>query len=100
MSYDQKKGWESNSQFENQIGNLPLDHKSLERRGQIKSNWGLLYIVENIFLKAIRYCLRIFKNKLILERYERPKFWDNKSSNFGSLTEFGGMSTCLLVVNG
>jgi hypothetical protein len=38
-----------------QIRNLTLDHKSLEKSGQMRSNWNMLYIVENIFSRAIRY---------------------------------------------
>jgi hypothetical protein len=50
----------------------------------MKSNWSVIYVVEKIFLKAIRYFLHIFKNNLICERYECPKFWNNKSPNFGT----------------
>jgi hypothetical protein len=39
-----------------QIKNLTPDHKPLEIRGQMKSNWGILYIVEKIFSRAIRHC--------------------------------------------
>jgi hypothetical protein len=70
----------------NEIGNLTSDHKSLESRGQRSSNCSMLYIFGKIFLKAIRYCYCIFKKKLILEGYERPKFWDNNSSSFGTPT--------------
>jgi len=77
-----------------QSGNLTPDHKSLENRGQTRSNWSVLYIVEKIFSRVIRYCLRTLKKDLILERYERPKFWDNKSPNFGAPTwEFWGKVT-------
>jgi hypothetical protein len=48
-----------------QIGNLIPDHKFLESRGQMKSNWGVLYIVGKIFLRAIRYFLFIFKKDFI-----------------------------------
>jgi hypothetical protein len=47
MNYDQKKGWES------KIENLTANHKSFENKGQIRFDWGVLYIVENIFLRAI-----------------------------------------------
>jgi hypothetical protein len=47
-------------------------------------DWGVLYIVRKIFLRAIRYCPQILKTKLILEIYERPKFWDYKSPSFGT----------------
>ncbi len=61
--------------------------KAFESRGQMESDWGVLYPVENIILKAIRYCPCIFKIDLILEGYECPKFLDNKSFNFGSPKE-------------
>jgi hypothetical protein len=67
-----------------QIGNLISDHKPLESRGQMISDWGVLYIVGNIFLRAIRHCLFILKIVLILKRYKHPKFWDNKGPNFGN----------------
>jgi hypothetical protein len=38
-----------------QIGNLTPDHKSLERRGQMRSDWGMLYTIEKNILRAIRY---------------------------------------------
>jgi hypothetical protein len=69
MNYDQKKGRESNSRFENWIGNLIPDHKSLERKGQMKSDWGLLYTVENIFMRTIRCCPCIVKIKIKIEKY-------------------------------
>jgi hypothetical protein len=50
MSYDKKKGRESN-----QIGNLTPDHKSLKSMHQMRSDWGVLYTVGNNFLRAIRY---------------------------------------------
>jgi hypothetical protein len=78
MSYGQKKGWESNC--------LIPDHKSLERRGQMSSNCGVLYTVEKIFLRAIVYSPCIIKTDLIWEGYEHPKFLDNKSPNFGTPT--------------
>jgi hypothetical protein len=53
MSYDQKKGpWS-------------YDHKSLEIKGQMSFDWGVLYTVGKIFLKVIGYCLHIFKINLI-----------------------------------
>jgi hypothetical protein len=58
MSYDQKKGG-------NQIPNLTLDHKTLKNKGQMKFNWGVLYVVGKIFLKSIRYCCCILKTYLI-----------------------------------
>jgi len=47
MNYDQKKGWET--KFEN----LTANRKSFESKGQIRFDWGVLYIVENIFMRAI-----------------------------------------------
>jgi hypothetical protein len=49
-----------------QIGNLTPDHKSLESRGQMRSNWGVLYIVGKTFLKAIRRCPCMIKKKFDL----------------------------------
>ncbi len=53
----------------NQIENLTPTHKSLESKGQMKSNWGAIYTIENIFSKAIRYFPRIFKIDLNWERF-------------------------------
>jgi hypothetical protein len=55
MSYDIKKKGQS------QIGNLTLHHISLERRGQMKSNWSVLHTIGKIFSRAIRYSLKIPK---------------------------------------
>jgi len=47
----------------------------------------VLLIFGNISnLKAIKYCLHIFKNYLIWERHERLRFWNNKNPTFGTLT--------------
>jgi len=43
----------------NQIGNLTPYHKSLESRGEMKFDWGVLYIVEKVILKDIKYFLCI-----------------------------------------
>jgi len=51
-----------------QIGNLTLNHKSLESSGQMKSNWGVLYTVKNIFLRAISYFTCVFRKKLDLKK--------------------------------
>ncbi len=51
MNYDQKKGQESK-----------FDHKPLESKGQMNSNWGMLYIVGKIFLRAMKYCPQVSKN--------------------------------------
>jgi len=63
--YDQKKGWESNSQFDSR--------KSLESRGQMKSDQGVLYTIGNIFLRAIRYHPHIFKKKIDLRKKWKSK---------------------------
>jgi hypothetical protein len=52
MNYDQKKGHESN-------------WESPESKGQIISYWGMQYTIENIFLRAISYCLVMFQKGLI-----------------------------------
>ncbi len=52
----------------------------------MRSNWGVLYTIGNILLKAIRYCPQILKKKLICEKYECPNFLDKKSPDFGTLT--------------
>jgi hypothetical protein len=67
-----------------QIGNLTSDHKSLKSRDQMSSDWGVLYTVEKIFLRAIKYFPQVFKIILILERYGHPKFWDNKNPKWES----------------
>jgi hypothetical protein len=35
-----------------QIENLTPDHKSLESKGQMRSDWGVLYTVGKIFSRA------------------------------------------------
>jgi hypothetical protein len=67
-----------------QIGNLTFDHNSYQSRGQMRSDWGMLYIVGKKISRAIRYYPCALKIDLIWEKYERPKFWDNKSPSFGS----------------
>jgi len=49
----------------NQIGNLTIDHKSFENKGQMRYDWNVLYNVGNIFSRAIRYCPCTFKANLI-----------------------------------
>jgi len=49
-------------------------------RGEMRSDWNVLYTIGKIFLRAIKYCLR-FKKNLIWQRHECPKFWNNKSPN-------------------
>jgi hypothetical protein len=80
MSYDQKKGWESNWEFDSWL-QTPWKQRSNELQ------FGMLYTVGKIFLRAIRYNPHISKIDLIWKRYERPKFWNNKSPNFGNLGE-------------
>jgi len=46
----------------------------------------MLYTVGKIFLKDIKYCRFIFLKDWIWEKYEHPKFWDNKSPSFGTPT--------------
>jgi len=58
MSYDKKKGG-------SQIGNLIIDHKPLESRGQMSFDWGVLYTVGKIVMKDIKYCPCILKTDLI-----------------------------------
>jgi hypothetical protein len=69
-----------------QIGNLIVDHKSFKNRGQMSSDWGMLYIIKKIFLRAIRYFFCVLKIDLISKRFEHPKFWDNMSPNFRTST--------------
>jgi len=44
-----------------QIENLTPDHKSLERRSEMRFDWVMLYTIGKIFLKAIRYFLLFSK---------------------------------------
>jgi len=50
MSYNKKKG-------KNQI-------PTLKNKGQMKTNWGVLYTIGNNFLRAIKYFLCIQKKKI------------------------------------
>jgi hypothetical protein len=59
-----KRG-ESKEKGRSQIGNMIPNHKPLENKGQMSSNWGMLYIIGNIFLSDIRYWLLIFKTYFI-----------------------------------
>jgi len=45
----------------NQIENSIRDHKSLERREQMRYDWSVLYVVEKIFLKVIKNFPHILK---------------------------------------
>jgi hypothetical protein len=51
-----------------QIGNLTPDHKCLERRGQMKSDSGMLYTVGKIFSRAIRCFPCTFKKIFDLKK--------------------------------
>jgi hypothetical protein len=73
ISYDQKKGRESNWKFDSRR-QIPW------KQGSMRSTWSVLYTVYKIFSSHSH------KN-LIWEKYERPKFWDNKNPNFGSPRE-------------
>jgi hypothetical protein len=46
-------------------------------------NWGVQYIIGNIFLKVIRFFPYMFQKRLVWRKYGCPKFRDNKSPNFG-----------------
>jgi len=72
MSYDQKKGRESNCEFDSQ-SQIPWKQGSNEvRLGRDIHHW-------KIFLKVVRYCPCILKIYMIWERYEHLKFWNSKS---------------------
>jgi hypothetical protein len=49
----------------NEIENLTPNHKPLENKGQMSSDWGVLYTIGNIFLKIKKYCNHILKKDLI-----------------------------------
>jgi hypothetical protein len=66
------------------LGIWLLTTNPLKVGGLMKSDWGVLYIVKKIFLKVIRYYPCILNTNLIWKIYDCPKFWDNKSPNFGS----------------
>jgi hypothetical protein len=48
-----------------EIGNLISNHKSLESRGQMRSNSAVPYTIGKNFLKAIKYRPYIFPKKMI-----------------------------------
>jgi hypothetical protein len=52
---------------ESQIGNLTLDKKSFENRGQMRSVWNVLYTVGKIFSRNVKYYFHILK-KLDLKK--------------------------------
>jgi hypothetical protein len=74
----------------NQIGNLILDHKSHCNMGQIIFDWGVQYTIGNIFSRARSYCPRMLKKYLIWEKYECPKFRNNKNPSFEE-SQFWGL---------
>jgi hypothetical protein len=74
-----------------QIENLTFNHKSFKKKGQMKSNRDMISTIGKIFPRAIGYHPCIIKTDLYWERYECPKFWDNKNPSFESLKEIGGV---------
>jgi hypothetical protein len=58
MSYNIKKG-------KSQIGNLIPDHKCLKIRGQMRSDWGMLY-ADGIFFEGYKILPSHSQNKLDL----------------------------------
>jgi len=76
MNYDEKKGWESNWKFDSQ--------PQIPERNQMRSNWGVLYTVEKIFLRATKYCPCIFKKIWFKKIWasqvlgqQKSQFWDS-----------------------
>jgi len=61
MSYDKKKG-------RSQIGNLILDHKLLESKGQMSSDWGVLYTIGNISFEGYKILPSNFQNRFHLKK--------------------------------
>jgi hypothetical protein len=57
-----------------QIKNLTPDHKPFESRGQMNSDWGVLYTIGNIFLRAIKYCHQVFHKK----NFDLRNIWTSK----------------------
>ncbi len=52
----------------NQIENLTPNHKPFKNRGQMNSDWGMLYIVGKIFLKSYKILPLHFQNRLYLKK--------------------------------
>jgi hypothetical protein len=48
-----------------EIGDLISNHKSLESKGQMKSDGGMFNTIGKIFLRVIRYFPHILKKDLI-----------------------------------
>jgi hypothetical protein len=51
-----------------QIGNLILDHKLLESRGQMNSDWSVLYTIGNISFEGYKILPSNFQNRLDLRK--------------------------------
>jgi hypothetical protein len=51
-----------------QIENFTPDHKSLENRGQMRSDWSMLYTFAKIFSRAIKYYPHTFRKKIDLRK--------------------------------
>jgi len=79
MSYDQKKGHESNWEFDSRSQILRNKGSNEVRLGRVIHHW------KNIF-EGYKILPLYSKKNLIWKRYERPKFWDNKSPNFETPT--------------
>jgi hypothetical protein len=71
MNYD-KKGHESNWEFD-------FRSQILSKQGSNEVRLKCPIHCWKYFFEDINYCFHIFKTNLIWEKYERPKFWDNKS---------------------
>ncbi len=87
MSYDQKKG-------QRQIGNLILDHKSLKRKGQMRSNWGHNRHCWKDLFEGYKIFPSHFQNKLDLRNIwttkvlgqQESQFWDSHLGFQGKMT--------------
>jgi hypothetical protein len=64
-----------------QIGNLTPDHNSLENMGWTRCNWGVLYTIGNIFLKAIIY-MSHFQKKTWFEKNMNVQNFMQQESQF------------------
>jgi len=68
-----------------QIGNLILDHKSLENKGQMKSNRGVLYTYGIIFFEGYKIYVSHSQKKIDLKNIwaskvlgqQKSQFWDS-----------------------
>jgi len=73
------------------IENLTPDHKSFESRGQMRSNWSVLYTIGKIFWREIKYCPCTFKKKLIWKKMSIQHFETIRVPILGfPLGSFGG----------